>query len=224
MFQSRKPFTNAVPFDPSWKRLCTIGGITALISILTAPAEVVISLLPGVQSALTHTVTVTDWFTLFQNHWLLGLRSFGLLNLAAAILFIPTILAVCSVLWRDSKSYATLAAIVFFVGIAIYIADNRAFPMLVLSRQYASAATDAQRYLLVAAGQAMLAEGQSCSSLLVIEFAFLLVSAAMLKSAAFSKAAACAGMLAGVLMMVLEIAFIPPHGVAMAIAAGGALP
>ena len=219
----QKQLTNPRPFDPSWKSLWRIGGITALISILTAPAEVVIAFLPGVQDALRHTVTVTDWFTLFQNHWFLGLRSFGLLNLTAAILFIPSILAIYSVLKRDCEAYAALAAIVFFLGIAVYIADNRAFPMLLLSRQYVSAAAGAQRCLLAAAGQAMLAEGQSRSGLLVIEFAFLLVSAVMLRSTAFSKATACAGMLAGVLMMILEIAFIPPHGVGMAIAAAGGL-
>jgi hypothetical protein len=44
---------------------------------------------------------------------------------------------------------------------AVYIASNRAFAMLSLSGQYASATTDAQSSLLNAAGQAMLAEGKT---------------------------------------------------------------
>jgi hypothetical protein len=223
MFQSRKPFTNAVLFDPSWKRLCTIGGITALISILLAPAEIVIGLFPGVQDTLARTVAVTDWFSLFQNHWFLGLRSLGLLNIAGALLFVPAILAICFVLRQDNEAYAALGGILFFIGIAVYLAGSRAFPMLLLSRQYASAATDAQRALLAAAGQAMLTEAESRSGLLLIESAFFTISAAMLESSSFSKVTACVGMLAGALMMVLEIAFIPPHGAGMAIAAGGGL-
>ncbi|MGA9061328.1 MAG: hypothetical protein WB341_06640, partial [Terracidiphilus sp.] len=209
--------------DRSWKSLSTIGGITALISILLAPAEVVIGLPPGVQDTLARTVTVTDWFSLFQNHWFLGLRSLGLLNIAGGILFIPAILAVCSVLRRDNEAYAALGAILFFIGVAVYLAGSRAFPMLLLSHEYATAATDAQRALLAAAGQSMLAEAESRSGLLLIEFAFLVISAAMLKSTSFSETTAYTGMLASILMMTLEIAFIPPHGVGMAVAAAGGL-
>jgi hypothetical protein len=183
------------------------GGITALLSIALVPAEVVIGLLPGVEETVTHTVTVVDWFTLFQNHWFLGLRNLGLLNIVGAALLIPTILAIYSVLRRDSEAFAALAAVLFFVGIAVYLAGSRAFPMLSLSRQYASATTDAQRSLLAAAGQAMLAEGESRAGLLLIEFAFLITATVMLRSNVFSRATAGAGMLGSMLMIVLEIAF-----------------
>lgn len=218
-----KPLTAAPSADRSWKSLSTIGGIAVLISILLAPAEIVIGFLPGVQDTLARTVTVADWFSLFQNHWFLGLRSLGLLNIAGAFLFIPAILAIYSVLRRDNEAYAVLGGILFFIGIAVYLAGSRAFPMLLLSREYAAAATDAQRTLLAAAGQAMLAEGEGRSGLLLIEFAFFVISAALLKTASFSKATAWAGMLAGVLMMTLEIAFMPPHGVGMGVAAAGGL-
>ena len=218
-----KPLTDAAPADRSWKSLSTIGGIAALISVLLAPAEIVISFLPGVQETLSRTVTVTDWFSLLQNHWFLGLRSLGLLNIAGAFLFIPAILAICFVLRRDNEAFAALGGILFFIGIAGYFAGSRAFPMLLLSREYAAAAADAQKALLAAAGQAMLAEAESRSGLLLIEFAFFIISAAMLKSASFSKATAWAGMLAGALMMALEIAFLPPHGVGMVVAAAGGL-
>lgn len=210
-------------FDSSWKVLCKIGGITALLWIAIAPAEIVISLLPGVEELSTHTVTAVDWFGLFQHHWFLGLRNLGLLNMVGATLYIPTILAICSLLWRDSEAYAILGAVVYFVGIAVYFASSRAFPMLSLSREYANAVTDAQRLLIAAAGETMLAEGKSRAGLLIIEFSFLVISAAMLKSKAFSRVTASAGMLGSGLMMVLEVAFIPPHGVGMVIAAVGGL-
>jgi len=213
----------AEPDNPGWKSLCAVGGIAALVAILIAPAEMVISLLPEVQRVTTSTVTVADWFTLFQNHWYLGLRNLGLLNLAGAALLAPAILAVWFVLRRENEAYATLGTILFFVGIAVYIAGNRGFPMLALSHQYASATTDAERSLIAAAGQAMLAEGQSRSGVLVIEFACLMISAVMLRGTVFSKATACAGMLGNGLMMIVEIAFLPPRGVGMIVAAAGGL-
>jgi hypothetical protein len=218
-----RPLTDTRPSDPGWKSLCTIGGVAVLASILLAPAEIVIGLLPGVQDTLARTVTVTDWFALFQNHWFLGLRSFGFLNIAGAFLFIPAVLAIFFVLRRDNQAFAALGGILFFIGIAVYLAGSRAFPMLLLSREYATATTDAQRALLAAAGQAMLAEAKSRSGLLLIEFAFFTISAAMLRSASFSKATACIGMLAGAFMMTLEVAFVPPHGVGMAVAVAGGL-
>jgi len=209
--------------DSSHKRLCRIGGIAALLWVAIAPAEIIIGLLPGVEDTLSRTATVEDWFRLFQDRWFLGLRSFGVLNMAGAALMMPTILAVYFVLRRKNEAYAALGAIIFFVGTAVYFADNRAFPMLALSREYAKAATDVQRSLLAAAGQTMLAEGESRSGILIIEFSFLVISAVMLRSGIFGKAAALAGMLGSVLMMILEIAFMPPHGAGMVIAASGGL-
>lgn len=208
-------------FDSSSKNLCVIGGIGALLAIALAPAEVIIGLLPGVQDRLTHTVTVVDWFTLFQDYPFLALRNLGLLNMIGAALLIPTVLAICFAFKHAGETYALLGAILFFVGISVYLAGNRAFPMLLLSQQYAIAATEAQRSVLVAAGQALLVEAEGRSGILLIEFAFLVISATMLNSKIFSKATAWAGILGNALMMILEAAFMPPHGIGMAIAAAG---
>ena len=48
----------------------------------------------------------------------------------------------------ESRSFGT---ILFFLGIAVYVAGNRAFTMLSLGGQYARASTDAQKSLLIAA-------------------------------------------------------------------------
>jgi hypothetical protein len=208
--------------DSSWRNLQKLGGATALIAILLAPAEIAISSVPSVERATAQTVTVIDWFNLLQKHWFVALRNLGLLNIVGAALLIPTILAVYSLLWREHEAYATLGAALFFLGTAIYLANSKAFPMLWLSRQY-MVAGEAQRALLAAAGQTMLAEGQSRAGILVIEFACLVLSVVMLKSEVFSKATGCAGVLANTLMMVVEIAFMPPIGVGMIIAAAGGL-
>lgn len=155
--------------ESGWKNLYKVGGTTALIALMVPLAEVAINYLPGVASASQRTATVVDWFALFQNHWLLGLRNLVLLNLIGAALLGPTILAIYAALRRGNKAYAAFGTILFFIGMAVYVASNRAFPMLSLSRQYARATTDAQRSLLIAVGQTLLAEGQSRAGILLIE-------------------------------------------------------
>ncbi len=219
------PVFDSAAADSGWKSLYKVGGATVLIAVLLPLAEVAINFLPGVASASQGTVTVIDWFSLFQNHWFLGLRNLGLLNIVGAALLAPTVCAIYSALRRDNEAYAALGAILFFVGIAVYLAGNRAFSMLSLSGQYASAATDAQRSLLAAAGQAMLAEGQSRAGISLIEFACLVISAVMLRGKVFSKTAAYAGILGNVLLIIVEIILtlmrtLPGWGMVIAVGAG----
>jgi len=221
-----KQVPDAGTAESGWKSLYKIGGVTALISVVVVLAEIAITFLPGVASASQKTVTIIDWFTLFQNNWLLGLRNLGLLNLIGAALLAPTFLAIYSVLRRDNEAYGALGAILFFLGMAVYLAGSRAFPMLSLSGQYASATTDAQRSLLIAAGQTMLAEGQSRAGIPLIEFASLVISVIMLRGKVFGKATAYTGILGNVLLMVVEavLTFIRTlPNLWMVIASGGGL-
>lgn len=219
-----KQLTDRETFDSAWKSLYKLGGIAALILILIPPAEIVISLMPSVGRATARTVTVVDWFRLFNDNWFLGLRNLGLLNIVGAALLVPTILAVYLALRRDNEAFSAFGTILFFMGVAVYIASSRAFPMLSLSHQYASATTDAERSLLTAAGQGILAEGQSRAGVLLTEFACLVISSVMLRSKVFSKVTACAGIAGNALMMVLEIFFVPTStDTGMAVAACGGL-
>jgi hypothetical protein len=121
--------------------------------------------------------------------------------------------------------------IISFVGIAVFLATNRAFPMLELSSQYAAAPTDAQRSMLVAAGQAMLSVGKSHTpgtfiGFLLSEVAGITISVVMLRSRIFSKVTAYAGMLGFALLLVYEIcsSFVPAlFDVAMIIAMCGGI-
>ena len=219
-----KQVMDAGTAESNWKSLYQVGGITVLIVFLIPLAEIVISCLPGVERATQGTVTVVDWFTLFQTHWFLGLRNLGFLNLIGVVLLAPTVLAIYSAIRREHEAYAAFGTILFFVGMAVYLAGSRAFLMLSLSGQYASATTDAQRSLLVAAGQTMLAEGQSRVGVPLVEFACLVISIVMLKGKVFSKATAYAGILGNVLLMVVEIIFsargLTDAGMAIAVGAG----
>jgi len=196
---------------PGWRGFYTVAGTAMLFSVLVVVAEILIGFLPEAAYAAQRTVTVTDWFMLFQNNWFLGLRNLGLLNLIGATLLTPAFLAMYLALRRESEPWSALGAILFFMGLTVYLASNRAFAMFSLSGQYASAATDAQKSLLIAAGQTMLVEGSNRVGLFLIEAGGLVLSAVMVRSKIFSKATATAGVVGNGLMIVLEmiLAFAP---------------
>ena len=100
--------------------------------------------------------------------------------------------------------------IIAFLGIGIFFATNRAFPMLALSGQYAAAATEAQRTALEAAGQSLLAVGQSHTPGTFLGFFFteaagVLISIVMLRSKLFKAAAAYAGIFGFGFLLVFEV-------------------
>jgi hypothetical protein len=111
-------------------------------------------------------------------------------------------LGLYAALRRTDRSSMTLALALSFVGIAVYIASNPAFALLTLSNQYAAAATDAQRFMLLAAGQALLAIqnpnvlGQASLGFFLVTLGGLIMSTVMLSSRVFSKATAYTGILA----------------------------
>jgi hypothetical protein len=148
---------------------------------------------------------VTDWFTLLQNNWLLGLLSLDLLYLLNNTFLILIYLALYAALKRTDQSLMAIAVTLGLVGTAAYYASNTAFEMLALSNQYATAATVAQRAMLLAAGQATLATytGTAFDVYYVLNaIALLIIAVVMLRSNIFGKGAAYFGLLAGVLMII----------------------
>ena len=133
--------------------------------------------------------------------------------------------------WKGSKGFGALAMIISFIGVAVFLATNRAFSMLELSGQYAQATTEAQRSMLAAAGQAMLSVGRSHSPGTFIgfflgELAGILMSVVMLRGKIFNKATALIGIIGFTLLSIFEVctSFIPGlKEVAMIFAIGGGL-
>jgi len=210
------------------KRIYQIGGIAALLTVVVAFSEIVITFLPG---GNTPVETVLDWFTLIKNNWFMGLRNLGLLNIIMFVLGIPMYFALYTAHRKADKELGALATVISFIGVAVFFATNRAFAMLELSGQYAQATTEAQRSMVAAAGQAMLSVGKSHSPGTFIgftlgELAGILMSVVMLRGKIFSKATALAGIIGFTLLLIFEVctSFIPPlKGVAMIFAVGGGL-
>ncbi|MBN1580499.1 MAG: DUF4386 family protein [Anaerolineae bacterium] len=212
-----------------WKKLYTIGGIAALMTVLVGLVETSITFLPAGTSA--DTITVVDWFTLFQTNRFMALRNLGLLNLLFNAFAIPGYLGLYAALRKENHAYAALAMTIAFVGVAVFFATNRALPMLDLSNQYAAATTDTQRASLVAAGQTMLSVGRShtpgtFTGFFFADLAGIIMSAAMLRSNIFGRASAYLGILGFALLMIFEIlaSFVwTPDNMAIALALFGGL-
>ncbi len=166
---------------------------------------------------------VQDWFAMLQANWLIGLLNLDLMMLVDYPLNLLFFLALYVALRRSHPSLTTIAAALGLMGLVSYFAANPAFSMLSLSQEYAAAATDADRAMIVAAGQAVLAnfEGSAFNtSYVLIAVAGLVMSAAMLKSRIFGKGTAWVGLAfyamnvvpasAGTLGLVLSLASLVP--------------
>jgi hypothetical protein len=194
--------------DFAWKGLFRFGGIAALLAGLlfrrNLGAELSLLKESGLITAgpTTPPATVPAWFTLLQSDPLVGLtwlNGFDLVNYAlVGVMF----LALFAALRRVNPSAMASATVLGLIGIAIYFASNQALALLSLSDQYAAATTAAQRTMLLADGQALLAINRFSSlsrylSLLLIAVAGLLTSVVMLRSNVFSRSTAYTGILAG---------------------------
>jgi uncharacterized membrane protein len=176
--------------------------------VIFAVLEIAITFLPGGAEIQE---TVVDYFLFFQRHPLLGMRNLGLVNIGINTMLSAAFFAIYAA-HRDGKHgpLAALIVIIANVGLAVFFATNRAFSFLALSRQYALAASGAQRAMLEAAGQAMLSVGASHTpgtflAFFLMETAGFLISVVMLRGKVFTRLTAIAGMIGFGLLLVFEI-------------------
>lgn len=71
------------------KTIYKIGGTAALLTVVAAFGEMLVTFLPGGSSPVE---TVFDWFAQLQGNWFMGLRNLGLLNIVMFILEFQCIL------------------------------------------------------------------------------------------------------------------------------------
>jgi hypothetical protein len=211
--------SNGGTTDSVWKPLYRVGGAAALITAVLIPIHVIVFIVwpPPLEG------TVTDWFTLFQDNWLLGLLSMDLLLMADYVLLVPIVLALYVVLRRASEYLMAIGTALFFLAIAVYFASNTAFEMLSLSEGYAVATTEAQRSTFLAAGQAMIATYQGTSfhvSYVLGSVAGIIIGAVMLRSNIFSSVTAYAGILGNVIGFGL---YVPMIGLFLSVVSGPVL-
>jgi hypothetical protein len=211
-----------------WRGLYRAGGIAALLAgiVFRRNLAAEISLFsPNAQPA-----SIEGWFALLQNNRLLGLAYLGFFDVLDYALLGLMFLALYAALRRVAQSTMTIALAAGLAGMGVLFASNTSFAMVSLSEQYAAAAP-AQRDLLLAAGQAMLALSHNgvgypgtgiYMSFLLLALAGLLSSIAMLRSNIFSKATAYTGLAAVVIDLTycVTFAFLPGLTVVLMASAG----
>src|SRR5215213_9466198 len=184
----------------AWQTLHRVSGMAALAVLVLIPIQMVVFFIWPLPSS------VIGWFTLFHDNALVGLLDMDLLLIVDYLLLIGVFSALWASLRRANESLMAIALILQLVATASYLASTVAFEMLSLSNQYATAVTDAERPLFLAAGQAMLVTWQGTAfdvSYVLSALATLIISAVMLRSHhLFSKTTGYAGLSAGVLMLV----------------------
>jgi diadenosine tetraphosphate (Ap4A) HIT family hydrolase len=201
----RKHVSETEPVE-HWNKLYQVAGMAALLTAVLIVVQVTVFILfppPG---------TALEIFTLFQDNALLGFLALDLLYVIDNVLLIPVLLALYVALRKTNQTFTLIAAALGFVGIAALFASNPATGMQTLSGQYAAAATDAQRAIFLAAGEAILAGYTGTAyhlSLILGSVALVIISIVMLRDRLFNKATAVMGILANVLALGL---YVPKYG------------
>ncbi len=196
-----------VTADLEWMSLYKVGGVAALIAGILFRRNIAAEI--GLFSQQTPPGTVKDWFALLQSNRFLAFTYLNIFDVVNYALLGLMFLALYVALKRANKSCMAIATIVALVGIVVYLASNTAFSLLSLSDQYAVATNEAQKSVLLAAGQALLAINRfsvgshpgsgGYASLLLLAVAGLITSVVMLRSNVFNRITAYVGILASVL-------------------------
>jgi len=202
--------TNTQMADANWKGIYRLGAVAALLSVLFAVLEILITFLPGGERVAPELLTVPLWFERLQENPLLELRNLGLINIFLITFGLLVSFALFAAHRKANPGWAGLALVISTVSGAVFFATNRCFSMLALSNRYAAATDESQRAALVAAGEAMLAVGESHTPGTFLAFflggiASLLMAWVMLRGGVFSRAAAHTGMIAFGFLLVFEI-------------------
>jgi hypothetical protein len=217
--------------DTLWRTVFAIGGIAALVAVGGILLDIVYgSVASGDLSQLPS--TASERFVEFHDNPWIGLYHLDLLNVLVALLMIPTFFALAGAHRTSFGPLISLVMLVFVVGTIFLVSANVALPMLELSAKYNGSTLDeSQRFLYLAAGEALLARGAHGGygvflGFLLSEIANLGFSAVMLKGRLFKKLIPTAGLIGHLLLMAYTVlvTFVPSSRViAMAIAAPGGL-
>lgn len=176
--------------DPSaWAGLYRLGSGAALALVIISLSQfVVFAAAPPPLAG-----GAADWFALFQQSSVKGLLAFEGLLVVYAVLAVLVALALCVALWPASRSLSASFLVLSLTGGLMFIVARPAFEMLFLSGRYAAAATEAERAVALAAGEAMVAVFHGTAfqvSYFLGSLSGLLIAGAMLRSPIFGRAAA----------------------------------
>jgi hypothetical protein len=186
------------------KVLYITGGVAALVAVLVFRRFFAVELMAfngfGVfEVPPSKPATALEWFTLLESNKIVGLILLGIIDLINYALVGLLFLAVYGALRKTNEVAMGIAILFSTISISVFFASNQAIGFLNLNQGYQAATSDAQRFIYLAAGEALSANIQGTGwyfSLFLIYFAGLTISLVMLQSTVFNKATAWTGILA----------------------------
>ena len=194
--------------EGDWKSFYRLAGAGVLLSVVFIAVDMVMT--PAGADPGVGKMSAVDWFANFNSSWLAGLRNYGMINVINTILTIPLYLALYHLHRKLSPAYGALALVLYLLGAAIYIANNRALSMLDLSEQYGAAVTEAEKSLLVTSGTVLMAQSEdftpgSFLGFFVSLLGTLSMMLVMLRGRVFSRGFTLAGLVGAGCMMFFTI-------------------
>ena len=181
----------------SWKRIYKFGAVAAFIAMSANLADIILGF-GGTNMVTYGTKSAVEWFVVYQDSWFRGVYALGILNIVYMVAMLPVYFALFGAHFEKQAIAAALTLIVFLTAMSMYISNNAAIPLLVLSGKYSLAATDLQRTILVAAGEAVLSRGEDFTAgsfvpLFLSGLAAICISIIMLRGGIFGKVNAWIG-------------------------------
>ncbi len=182
-----------------WGELYRFAGIATIVMLILIPAQIaVFTIWPTPKSAL-------EWFTLFQNSWILGLMHLDVLYILNNTIVAIMYLAFYMSLRRKNETLMLIALLAGLLATAAYYSSNPAFEMLSLSRQFSAIDTEPQRMMLLAAGQVLIAQWKGTAFdvyYILSAVCLIIIARTMFKSSVYGKFMAVIGLSSGILMLI----------------------
>ncbi len=177
----------------SWRQYCQTGSIVAWVLLAYSLATMMILVVIGVQPA-----TAQEGFRMLQENRLIGLLRLDVLSILVMPLYYVLFLSLYAALKRTGGAVVSLATLLVFAGVTLFLATPSAFSWLSLSDKFAVASSAAEKAQLLAAGEAILTSDMWHGSGaliggILLQTGTLLVSIAMLWSKGFGKLTAWVG-------------------------------
>ncbi len=199
----------------SWKWIYKFGAVAALIAMSANLADIILGF-GGTEMVTYGTKSTVEWFAIYQASWFRGVYALGILNIVYMVAMLPVYFALFGAHFEKQALAAALTLIIFLTAMSMYISNNTAIPLLVLSGKYSLAATDLQRTILIAAGEAVLSRGEDFTAgafipLFLSGLAAIGISIIMLRGGIFGKVNAWIGLVGFTFLSLFTIiaTFIP---------------
>ena len=189
--------TMTVTLCASWRWIYKLGAMAALTAMLANLLDVLLGF--GSTEMVTYSAkSAIEWFALYHESWFRGVYALGILNIVYMIAMLPVYFALFSAHFDKHALGAGLTILIFLTAMSMYISNNAAIPLLVLSSKYSLATTDLQRTSLVSAGEAILSRGEDFTAgsfipLFLSGVVAICISLIMLRGGIFGKVNAWIG-------------------------------